>query len=365
MLWSWAVSSAVERYLDTVEVSGSIPLSPTMCISQNKMTSKSKILRLILRPVRIFIEAVLSFGEDSGLVLSSSVSFYLMLAIVPVILFTLSLLGMLLSQQHYANQLSEILKIFVANPETVSSFMRIINPIINGVTSMTIWGFFALIFVSGGMFRSMEYAMNKVFNAKSRGLLRSYGIGMIFSLIINLLLIIGLVTSPILGYATLTKISAIQTLVDRIPMLAWIFQNIFSWFVFGMLCLIIYYVLPNTKKRFRDVFYGAVASAILWNILRYFFSIYLAYFSTIDFIYGALGTIIGAIVWLFLSVIIIIFGAEITRILGLRAEGQPAPSFTSLIQRVTSSFSPKAKERISTRLEKYQTKINGITEKKK
>jgi membrane protein len=365
MVWSWAVSSAVERYLDTVEVSGSIPLSPTIYILKAQMTSKSKILRLFLRPIRIFIEALFSFGEDSGLVLSSSVSFYLLLAIVPVILFTLSLLGMLLSQQHYADQLSEILKIFVANPDTINTFTRIINPIIDNATSMTVWGSFALIFVSGGMFRSMEYAMNKVFNAKSRGLLRSYGIGMIFSLIINLLLIIGLVASPILGYATLTDIPVIQTLVAKIPMLAWIFQNIFSWFVFGLLCLIIYYVLPNTKKRFRDVFYGAVASAILWNILRYFFSIYLAYFSTIDFIYGALGTIIGAIVWLFLSVIIIIFGAEITRILGLRAQGQPAPSFTSLIQRVTSSFSPRAKKRISTGLEKYQTKMNGIAIKKK
>ncbi|MCK5743692.1 MAG: YihY/virulence factor BrkB family protein, partial [Caldisericia bacterium] len=208
------------------------------------MTSKSKILRLFLRPIRIFIEALFSFGEDSGLVLSSSVSFYLMLAIVPVILFTLSLLGMLLSQQHYADQLSEILKIFVANPDTINTFTRIINPIIDNATSMTVWGSFALIFVSGGMFRSMEYAMNKVFNAKSRGLLRSYGIGMVFSLIINLLLIIGLVASPILGYVTLTDIPVIQTLVAKIPMLAWIFQNIFSWFVFGLLCLIIYYVLP-------------------------------------------------------------------------------------------------------------------------
>ncbi len=322
------------------------------------MTSKSKLLRILLRPIRILFEAILSFGEDSGLVLSSSVTFYFLLAFVPVILFALSLLGMLLSQQHYSDQLAEILKIFVANPNTISAFTRIVNPIIENASSMTFIGSITLLIVSSGMFRSMEYAMNRVFAAKPRGLLRSYGIGIVFSLIINLLLIVGLVMSPVLGYAAIADIPLVESLVEWIPGLAFVIQNIFTWFVFGLICVIIYFVLPNTKKRFRDVLYGALASAILWNILRYFFGIYLKYFSTIEFVYGALGTIIGAILWLFLSVIIIIFGAEITKILNLRAKGMPAPSFTTLIHRATNSFSPQAKERISTELEKYKTKVN-------
>lgn len=323
------------------------------------MTSSSKLLRLVLRPFRISLEATLSFAEDSGFVLASSVTFYLILAIVPVILFALSLIGMMLSQQHYSEQLTEILRIFVANPKTIESFSEIIEPIIRNSASITIWGSMMLLFVSGGMFRSMEYAMNRVFAAKSRGLLRSYGIGIIFSLIINLLLMIGLLASPVMGYAAIADIPVIKSVIDSIPALAWILQNVFSWFVFGILCIIIYYVLPNTNKRFRDVLYGAFASAILWNILRCFFNIYLVHFSTLEFIYGALGTIIGAVVWLYLSVVIILFGAEITKILRLRASGKPAPSFTTLIHRITDSLSPKARKQITESIEKYKTKMNG------
>jgi membrane protein len=307
----------------------------------------------------VSLEAALSFAEDSGFVLASSVTFYLILAVVPVILFALSLIGMMLSQQHYAQQLTEILKIFVANPKTIESFTRITEPIIKNSTSITVWGSLMLLFVSGGMFRSMEYAMNRVFKAKSRGLLRSYAIGIIFSMIINLMLMIGLLASPVMGYAAITDIPVIKSIIDSIPALAWILQNVFSWFVFGVLCVIIYYVLPNTNKRFRDVLYGAFASAILWNILRYFFNIYLVHFSTLEFIYGALGTIIGAVMWLYLSVVIIIFGAEISKILRLRAFGKSAPSFTTLIHRITDSLSPSAQKQITERIEKYKTKMNG------
>ena len=346
MAKSWAVSSEVERYLDTVEVSG----------SKKTTMSDSKFLRFLLKPVRVLFEAVLAFAEDNGFILSSSVSYFLILAIVPFTLFAISILGLVLSQQEYAQKFIEMLTYLVANPKTIEWFALRIEPIVSNIGTLSLWGAGTLLVVTGGMFRGMEYAMNTVFKAPPRGLFKSYAVGITFSLIINLLLLVGVIISPIMGYAAIADTPLFQNLVSLIHGLAWFLSNLFSWFVFGLLCLIIYYVLPNKKKRFRDVLFGAVTAAVLWNILKWLFGLYLQYFSTINLIYGALGTVIGAIMWMYMTVNIIIFGAEIAKILTSRAAGEPAPSFTSLIHKATLSFSPNIKRGITDRLESIKNK---------
>lgn len=148
MAKSWAVSSEVERYLDTVEVSGSIPLSPT--ISKKTTMSDSKFLRFLLKPVRVLFEAVLAFAEDNGFILSSSVSYFLILAIVPFTLFAISILGLVLSQQEYAQKFIEMLTYLVANPKTIEWFALRIEPIVSNIGTLSLWGAGTLLVVTGG-----------------------------------------------------------------------------------------------------------------------------------------------------------------------------------------------------------------------
>jgi len=295
------------------------------------------VKRIILRPIRITFEAVIAFIDDNGFILASSVSFYFLLSIIPFTLFALTILQVLLRDPEFAGKLYNVLSVLLAKDDVVIWFRDtfIVNILTTSTGQATFWGAVTLLFVSTGMFRSLEYVMNRVFGVRPRSFFKSYLIGFSFSLILNILLIIGVTASPIFGVAALISNPAIKDLVDKIPGLAWGLDSLFSWFVFWGLCMLIYSVLPNTRQRFRDVFWGAITASLLWNLLKFLFNLYLTNFSNLGSIYGVIAAVIGAIVWVYLSTSIIIFGAEVTMILGLRTKGVPAPSLLTLLQRAT------------------------------
>jgi membrane protein len=283
--------------------------------------------RLLLRPLRILAESVISFLAHSDFVLASSISFYMLLAVVPFILFGLSIFGAILTDVNVLQSIYDLLGKLFVNEQTLIWFKAILNRIIADQGITTFWGIATLLFTATGMFRSLEYAVNKIYEAKLRPFWSSYLYSMSLSLILNVLLLFGILASPIIGYAAVTQSPLVNTIIQDVPVVAIIIQNIFSWFIFGVICLLIYLIMPNAKKRFRDAFWGAVSAALLWNLLKWGFTVYLEYFSTFKIIYGALGTVLGAVIWIYLSVAIILFGAEISFTLSKRSRGQLAPSF--------------------------------------
>src|SRR6185503_6622833 len=74
---------------------------------------------------------------------------------------------------------------------------------------------------------------------------------------------------------------------------------------------LIYYFLPNTKVRLRDVWFGAVLAALLWHGALIGFGWYLNAFARLS-INGQIGAVIGFLVWVFLSAVILLYGVEVT-----------------------------------------------------
>lgn len=285
------------------------------------------IKRLILRPIRIFAESVVSFLAHADFFLAASVSFYMLLMIVPFMLFGLSIFGALLKDTDVLNSMYELLGRLFVNQQTLNWFKVVLNRVVADQNITTFWGVATLLFTAAGMLRSLEYSINKIFETKLRPVWSSYLYLIGLSLVLTMLLLLGILTSPVIGYAAVTSNPVVNTIISDVPAIAIIIENIFSWFIFGVICLLIYLIMPNTKKRFRDAFWGAISAALLWNFLKWGFTIYLETFSTIKIIYGALATVLGAVMWIYLSVVIILFGAEISFTLSKRSRGELAPSF--------------------------------------
>jgi YihY family inner membrane protein len=74
---------------------------------------------------------------------------------------------------------------------------------------------------------------------------------------------------------------------------------------------LIYYFLPNTKVRLRDVWFGAVLAALLWHGALIGFGWYLSTFGRFG-AQGQIGAVIGFLVWVFLSAVILLYGVEVT-----------------------------------------------------
>lgn len=83
-----------------------------------------------------------------------------------------------------------------------------------------------------------------------------------------------------------------------------------SVFVLFMIVASIYYILPNIRQRFVMTFPGAFSVVILWVVTARAFSAYLSQFDQVNLVYGSLGGIIAALLFFYLSAVILIFGAE-------------------------------------------------------
>lgn len=285
------------------------------------------IKRLILRPIRIIAESVLSFVAHADFFLAASVSFYMFLAVVPFFLFGLSIFGAFLKNSDVMNSIYELLARLFVNEQTLGWFKLMLNRVIADQGITTFWGVATLLFTAAGMLRSLEFSINKIYETKLRPIWSSYLYSIGLSLILTTLLLLGILSSPLIGYAAITSNPIVNAVIRDVPLLAIIIENVFSWFIFGVLCLSIYLIMPNTKKRFRDAFWGAISAALLWNMLKWGFTAYLETFSTIKLIYGALATVLGTVLWIYLSVAIILFGAEVSFTLSKRSKGEFAPSF--------------------------------------
>jgi membrane protein len=94
----------------------------------------------------------------------------------------------------------------------------------------------------------------------------------------------------------------------------------------------IYYFLPNVKQKWRFITPGSVVAVLAWIVSSIGFRLYVSHFSSYARTYGALGTVVVLLVWLYLSGLMLIMGGEINAILDrvhkgiLHTEKEPGPT---------------------------------------
>ena len=86
---------------------------------------------------------------------------------------------------------------------------------------------------------------------------------------------------------------------------------------------VMYWVVPATKVRVRDVWPAALIAALMFGVANLGFSIYLENFANYRMVYGSLGAVVALLMWLYISAFILILGAELaaqySALLGSRA----------------------------------------------
>ena len=107
------------------------------------------------------------------------------------------------------------------------------------------------------------------------------------------------------------------------------FIDLWSWLRFPipiavmvLFFMIFYKFAPNQQLKFRNVFWGALFTVLLWLITSLGFSFYVNNFGNYSNVYGSLGSVVVVLLWLYLSSIIIIVGGEVNVVLSRLRSGQ-------------------------------------------
>jgi len=265
---------------------------------------------------KVLLATFTGFSKDNGLKLSASLAYYTVFSIAPLLIIVISVAGIVF-KDHATDTLYPQMSKFLGAQAAAQIQGALKNLALSGKSGVAvIIGSITLLLGASSIFIEIQDSLNIIWRVKAKPksgwmqLLRNRFIS--FSLIISLgfLLLASLLINLIMD-ALSTRIEhflpAITGLLLKGVNLA------ITLIVITTLFGIIFKFLPDVKIKWRDVRSGAVFTAILFMIGQYLISLYIQYTAQ-GSAYGAAGSIIVILVWIYYTSAILYIGAEFTQV---------------------------------------------------
>lgn len=275
--------------------------------------------RFRLRDVpRILWLALKQFFGDNGSTMAAALSFTTVFSMPALLGLVLMLVGKVADpvavQRAIINQVGALIGPAAANQvQTIITSARAsdIDPSVAAVL-----GGVALLFGATGAFAQLQAALNRAWNVKPdprRGDIRNFLVKRIFSfgvvLVVAFLLLVSLTLSAFLSSVG-SRLTAMIGLPDVLLKTA---NVIFSFAIIAMMFGAMFMYLPDAKISWRDVAVGAIGTAILFVGGKELIGLYLGKADP-GSAFGAAGSLVVVLLWIYYSSIILLFGASFTRV---------------------------------------------------
>lgn len=252
---------------------------------------------------------------DRAFRLAAALAYYFVLSLAPVVVVIVGAAGLVWGNQAVEGGLVERMKEFIgqAGAEVVQGIIKHAGSQRRGTTAVIVG--LATSFVGAmGVFLQLQDALNTVWNVepKSGRGLRGFFRGRLVSLAMVLGLVPLLLASLIVDAVLSALRSQFQSLMPGVPALWQAISLGGSMLVLTVLFALIFKFLPDARIQWRDVWIGAVVTGVLFAIGKFVIGLYLGH-STIASPYGAAGSLIVLLVWLYYSSLTLILGAEFTQ----------------------------------------------------
>lgn len=266
--------------------------------------------------LRIALAAARSWQADNVFKHSAAVSFYTLFSLAPVLIIVLAVAALFLGREAAADQLQRQVDALVgpASGELVKA------AIAAGQTQKdsriaTAVGFGLLVFGATTVFAQLQESMNQIWDVRSKPRQRGWLVLVVHRLLsFAMVLIIGflLLVSLVLTTAITQALGHFKGGVLSSPLLMQAADLTVGLLVIMVLFALLLKVLPDVKLRWRDVAVSAALTAVLFTGGRYLIAFYLGH-STVASIYGAAGSLVALLIWVYYSCAILFYGVEFTR----------------------------------------------------
>jgi membrane protein len=271
---------------------------------------------LTLRFLDLSREALSAWWNDNAPRLGAALAFYTLFAIAPVILVAIAIAGQIFGPDavrgHIVGQLDQL--IGHQGAEAVQTMLQGATQK-KGSTLATILGSFTFLLAATGAFLELQAALNTIWRVKPKpgvnlkafllDRLRSFGL--VISM--GFLLLVSLTVSALISAAA----GWLSQWAPEVPLVIGALDLIGSLIVITGLFALVYRFLPDVKLRWRDVAIGAFVTALLFSIGKTVIGLYLGQ-SNVASTYGAAGSIVVLLLWVYYASQIVLLGAEFTRV---------------------------------------------------
>lgn len=297
-------------------------------------------------------ETFIRFVGHRPFVLAAALSYYTLLSLAPLLLIMVSAAGMIFGQRAVRGELVAQIRSTVgeSGAQAIQTILANASGPGRGILSMTI-GVVTLVLGATTALGQLQASLNQIWEVQARP-----GRGAIWNLIrtrlVSLALILGggllLVLSVVLSAVVASMRDALG---EALPGGGWLWQGLellVSLIIFTLLIAAIFKYLPDVKIAWRDVWVGAAITAVLFAVGKFLIGLYLGR-AGVGSPFGAAGSLVVLLVWVFYSALILFFGAQITQVYVHRSGRQIEPAdYAMRVPRQPAAGSPPSQAGEST-----------------
>ncbi|MFB2934572.1 YihY/virulence factor BrkB family protein [Aerosakkonemataceae cyanobacterium BLCC-F154] len=291
-------------------------------------TSRTKLKQLNFRTIwQILRQTFDEWSEDKASRLAAALAYYTVFSIAPLLVIVIAIAGLIFGEEAARGEIVTQIQGLVgrSGAEVIETAIQNANQPATGSIASII-SIVALLFGAIGVFTQLQDALNTIWEVQPKpgrpvkGFIRRNVLSFTMVLGIGFLLLVSLVISAVLaGISTY-----FSHLVPGFDVLWQIINFLVAFAVTTLLFAMIFKFLPNVHITWGDVWIGAIITSLLFSIGRFLLGLYLGN-GSFGSTYGAAGSLIIILAWVYYAAQILFFGAEFTQVYARRFGSQIVP----------------------------------------
>ncbi|MES1023071.1 YihY/virulence factor BrkB family protein [Gloeocapsa sp. BRSZ] len=270
--------------------------------------------------ISLLKETFAEWNKDKVARIAAALAYYTMFSLAPLLIIVIAIAGSIFGEEAARNEIVTQIEGLVGRDgaEFIQTAIENASQPAEGTFASAI-SFVVLLFGATGLFAELQDALNTVWEVQpkpNQGLLvviRNRFLSFAMILGIGFLLLVSLVLGAALAAIVNLFGSWFPFLSSFLQLLSFVFGFVVTTFLFAA----IYKILPDVKIAWSDVWIGAIITSFLFSVGRFLLGQYIGN-SSLGSIYGAAGSLVVVLVWVFYASQILLLGAEFTQVYARR-----------------------------------------------
>ncbi len=265
------------------------------------------MISVIKKTWKVLSTSISDFLADNAMTWAAGIAFYTALSFAPLMTLLISI-GQWLGPDTQQSLINEVRNVMGEQASQVVDTVVQNAEQNKGQSMLAFWLSLAVtIFSASGVFAQLQQALNKIWDVKAKpgqglwGWLRTrlLSIGVVGGLVFILL-------------ASLAVSALIDWILPSNGVIGRVGSVIVSLIVYIPMFMLLFKMLPDVEIAWKDVLFGSVITGVLFVVGKSAIGLYLGH-SAVGSAYGAAGSLVVLLVWVYYSAIILLFGAEVTQ----------------------------------------------------
>lgn len=260
--------------------------------------------------------------------LGAALAYYTVFSLAPLLVISIAMAGLILGQEAAQGQIFDQLRGLIGDEggRAIQDMVQSAGAKTSSGVIASIIGIITLLLGASGVFGQLQTSLNIMWGVEPKpgrgltGMLKDRFLSFGFILVVGFLLLVSLMLSAAITFAA----EWMGQISPGTEVLAQVLNLVLSFAVIALLFALIFKYLPDATIAWRDVWLGAAITAALFTLGKFALGLYLGK-SSVGSSFGAAGSLVVLLVWVYYSAQILFFGAEFTQVWANRFGEQVSP----------------------------------------